>query len=144
MTEIRIATTIQAPKEKVWEIFSNFDNYSNWNPLITGISGNPSEGNDIKVKLKVAGLVTPLPVKVWENTANSRFSWGGPRKGFINNILNAEHYFEVREIDDNTCEFVHGEQFLGVIPKLSWPLLKRLKPAYKAMNLALKKEAEAA
>jgi uncharacterized protein YndB with AHSA1/START domain len=49
--EIRTEITIQAKREKVWAILTDFENYPNWNPFITFIEGKAEEGRQITVRI---------------------------------------------------------------------------------------------
>ena len=53
--EIKTEILINASPEKVWKVFTDFHNYSKWNPFILSISGIAEVGNKIKVQLLPPG-----------------------------------------------------------------------------------------
>ena len=143
MPEIKTEILINAPAQKVWSVFTDFENYDTWNPLIPQVKCHKSIGSTIKVKLNVGGVPVPIIAKVTDFTINKRFAWGAPDYLIINLIGNAEHYFEFQDLNGTQCMFVHGEVFKGGIPKLIWPIISRLETSYAEMNEALKKTVEA-
>ena len=49
--EIKTQITINATPGKVWEVLTDFENYSNWNPFIRSITGKPKVGSQIAVSI---------------------------------------------------------------------------------------------
>lgn len=143
MPEIKTETLINAPAKTAWSVFTDFENYGSWNPIIPQIVCHKSIGSTVKVKLNVNGIPFPIVAKITDFTINKRFAWGGPDLLAMNLIGNAEHYFEFKDLNGTQCMFVHGEVFKGSIPKLIWPIISRLETSYAEMNEALKKTVEA-
>ncbi len=50
--ELRTEILIEAPPERVWEVLTDFEGMSEWNPFITEISGELQKGEKIRVHLK--------------------------------------------------------------------------------------------
>jgi Polyketide cyclase / dehydrase and lipid transport len=53
--EIRTEILINASPEKVWKVFTDFQDYPGWNPFILSIAGAVEVGNKIKIKLLPPG-----------------------------------------------------------------------------------------
>ena len=50
--QIKTSITIEASKESVWKILTDFENYPKWNSFIKSVSGDVRVGNRIKIKLQ--------------------------------------------------------------------------------------------
>ena len=50
--EIKTEILIYASPEKIWSIFTNFDNYPSWNPFIKSIKGEVKVGNKITARIE--------------------------------------------------------------------------------------------
>lgn len=131
---------INASKEKVWEVLTNFNNYSNWNPFITSIEGEPKENTQLVNKLEIDGKVQifkPTVVKVEEN---KHFEWIGK---LPLGMFNGHHCFEIQELKEGQVKLIQKEDFSGWLSSL---ILKQVKEStiegFITMNKGLKEEAE--
>ena len=144
MKTIRTEIIIDARKEDVWKILTDFPSHPNWNPFIKKIQGELVPGGQIDVTLEIEGtkptrfkplLLTVIP--------EEKFCWRG--KLFIKGIFDGTHYFILEEMDDSTTKFIQGENFQGL---LAGPILKKIKKAtqtgFEKMNQALKEKTEKA
>ena len=132
MPEIKTTITIDAPKEKIWEILLDFDRYPEWNPFMR-LKGRPVVGQTIKLEAHVDGRVLKLGAKI---------RWGGPDNPVAGLLINAEHYVRIEAVGDDRCRIDHGETFGGLIGTLAWPMIRQSEKQYAAMNVALKARAE--
>ncbi|MCG8673392.1 MAG: SRPBCC domain-containing protein [Pseudomonadales bacterium] len=147
-THLKTQIYINAPVKKVWQVLTDFDNCE-WNPLFSKIERNPSRPDKIKLsfrsKLDDLGVPSPsLEVDLTAFEEEYRFAWGSPLSEKFKSLIDAEHYFELYEIDENTTKLVHGEEFSGIVPKVLWKLIEKVEPAYLDLNRKLKTEVEAA
>jgi hypothetical protein len=55
MRELRTEIEIAAPPERVWQVLSDFDAYSEWNPFIRSIVGDAEVGSRLSVRLEPPG-----------------------------------------------------------------------------------------
>jgi len=139
--EIRTEIIINAPKEKVWQVFTEFEKYSEWNPFIKNISGKISGKEKLKVTLQLKGK-NPMMVKpvVQEYTPGEKFEWLGKTPL---GIFSGRHYFILESVSENQVKFIQGEKFTGW---LTGPILKNIgsdtREGFIAMNRALKEQAE--
>lgn len=107
-TEILIDTT---PK-KVWEILTDFEKYSEWNPFIKLIEGTVKTGNTISVRIEPSngnGLTFKPVVIAYEPEKELR--WLG--NFFIKGLLDGEHQFKLIDNQNGTTTFLHSETFNG-------------------------------
>ena len=133
---------INAPREKVWNILVNFENYPQWNPFIKSIRG------DLKVRKRLEVLIQLPDSKTFRVTPKvtsykqfHRFSWLG--SVFIYGLFDGHHIFELKENGDHGIKFIHKEEFSGILVPLMWGQLKtKTREGFKLMNQSIKELAE--
>lgn len=141
--EIKTQIQINASPESVWQVLTDFENHSKWNPFVRSISGEVKKGNKIKVVLGPQGS-KPMTFKptVLAFEPNREFRWLG-HLGFPG-IFDGEHSFELLENVDGTTTFIHGERFKGIlVGMMAKKLDTEIKEGFEDMNRALKEKAEA-
>ncbi|MBP9884833.1 MAG: SRPBCC domain-containing protein [Leptospiraceae bacterium] len=143
MNEIHTEIEINAPKEVIWKILTDFSAYPEWNPFIVNITGTPRLGATILFVARFEAISIPILANIIQFEKEKSFSWGGPGISWLKSVFTAEHFFIIEEIENGKCRFTNKEQMDGAIPDALWLLIERGKPAYEAMNEALKKRAEA-
>lgn len=142
MRSLTSETVINAPAEKVWNIFMDHESYPAWNPFIKQISGPTQPGEYLTVKIQ-PGKNKPMEFKpiVLTNNQEKEFRWRG--KLFVNGIFDGEHYFMVEPIGLDQTRFIQGENFTGILSGLMIKMIgKDTKEGFDAMNKALKTQAE--
>jgi hypothetical protein len=78
---------------------------------------------------------------VLEAVRPERLSWLG-RVG-LPGLFDAEHHFFIEQRDDGGVRFHHGERFRGLLlPFMKTMLQRDIRPAFEAMNRALKQRVE--
>lgn len=142
MKQLETRITIESTPEKIWEVLTAFDDYSDWNPFVTSIAGNPSIGESLSVNIEMEkGKPQTFKPTVLANESSKEFRWKG--KLFVQGLFDGEHYFQLNQIDGNTTEFIHGEKFSGVLVAPIMSLIANKTAAgFKAMNQALKTRVE--
>ena len=137
MKELRTEIEINAPPERVWNILTDTDKFSEWNPFIRSVKGKLAQGESIEVVLGEEKTMTFRPT-ILELTPNRTFRWLG--KMFVGGLFDGEHIFEIEPLDTNRVRFVQREKFNGIlIPVFNFDSTQR---GFDAMNLALKQRAE--
>jgi len=138
---IKTEIIINASKEKVWNILTDFHNYPNWNPFIVSIGGELQKGKRLKNTLLNGGKKYVFKPAVLSVVPYQYFDWLG--KLFVNGLFDGHHYFEIDELSSNQVKLTQGEHFSGI---LSGYILKRIgeetRNNFIRMNNALKTEAE--
>lgn len=139
--KIKTEIIINATKEKVWEILTDFEGYQNWNPFIIRSEGKAIIGTKLKnTMLNGKGTMTFKPVILTVKPL-IYFDWLGSL-GF-KGIFDGHHYFEIEELQAGQVKFTQGENFSGILSK---PILKKIgeqtRENFLKMNQALKQRAE--
>lgn len=135
--EIKTSITINASREKIWKILTDFEKYPEWNSFVKSVSGEVKVGNRIQVKLP--GM-TFKPVVLTFNE-NREFKWIGHL--WFKGLFDGEHRFYLTDNGDGTTNFEHSEKFSGILVKLfSKSLDKNTKIGFEQMNIDLKFRAE--
>ncbi|MEO6812294.1 MAG: SRPBCC domain-containing protein [Ginsengibacter sp.] len=132
---------INASKEKVWNILTDFGNYKYWNPFMINSSGqavvgtklvNTMKNKDKQMKFKP----TILSVKQYEY-----FDWLGSL--YFKGLFDGHHFFKLEDWGNGQMKLIQGEYFSGI---LSGMILKSIgedtKNNFVKMNNALKEYAE--
>jgi hypothetical protein len=140
MTRLTTTVDIDAPPEAVWEVLTEFDAYSTWNPFITSASGTAAPDERLRIRVEPpdsrGGTFRP---RVLEATPNHRLVWlghlGVPR------LFDGRHEFELEARADGRTRLIHSESFSGILVRL---LLDEtnVRRGFEAMNVALKDRAE--
>ena len=141
MKTIRTEIIIDATKEQVWNVLTDFSSYSEWNPFIVKSKGEARLGgkleNSMKKKDKVM-VFKPIIIKLKEK---EELEWLGSL--FFKGLFDGYHSFTIEEVDVNKVKVIQSESFKGI---LSGPILKSIKEettkGFIAMNKALAKRVE--
>ena len=133
---------INAPREKVWNILVNFENYPQWNPFIKSIRGDLKVRKRLEVLIQLPGSKTfRVTPKVTSYKQFHRFSWLG--SVFIYGLFDGHHIFELEENGDQGIKFIHKEEFSGILVPLMWGQLKtKTREGFELMNQSIKELAE--
>ena len=140
--ELKTEILINATPEKVWAIFTDFNNYPNWNPFIKSITGDVKVGNTITARIEPPGAsgMTFKP-KVLAFYANKEFRWLGHL--LIKGLFDGEHKFELIDNANGTTTFIQSEKFTGILVSLFKKQLdNNTKKGFEEMNKKLKELAE--
>lgn len=142
MKNIITTVIINAPITKVWKVFTDFENYENWNPFIKSVKGKVEKGSQIEVTLTPKGMSEQVfTPQVLDFTPNQSFRWKG--KLGINGIFDGEHYFHFETIANGQTKLTHGENFSGIMSGLILKMIgEKTENGFRAMNEALKNECE--
>lgn len=142
MRQLTTTIEIASSPEVVWAILMDFAAYPDWNPFVRQITGNPSEGEQLTVRLQNPGgkAMTFTPV-VTEAAPDRAFSWLG-KLGF-KGVFDGHHHFTIETASDTGVRFTQSEDFSGALVPVLWGMVaKKTRPGFDAMNAALKERAE--
>lgn len=138
---IKTEIIINASKEKLWVLLTNFNGYPNWNPFIRSIEGELKQGGRLKNTLQNGEKTMVFKPIVLEVVPFHSFSWLGSL--WVKGLFDGRHYFCIEEIAPNQVKLIHGEDFSGI---LSTAILKQVgedtRKNFVDMNQALKQLAE--
>jgi hypothetical protein len=140
--ELHTEIDIDATPEVVWQVLTDLDRYSEWNPFITSSVGKPEVGNKLVNRMEPPGgkAITFKPqVTVVED--GKSFEWLG-KLGF-SGVFDGRHRFEV-EASPSGTKFIQSESLDGILVRfLRKSLDTQTVSGFEAMNVALKARAEA-
>jgi len=133
---------IDSTPEKIWDILTNFEEYTLWNPFMTRVMGNANLGSKIEVNIKTINgkKRTYYPI-ITKYETNKELRWKG--KSFLPGIFDGERIFLLEKSNDDKISFLHNEIFTGWGVKLVGKKLdESLRESFVRMNEALKIRAE--
>jgi hypothetical protein len=133
---------INAPASQVWAILTDFARMPSWNPFIKSISGNLVQGARLAIHIAPPGSSgmhfkpTVLSVR-----PERELRWLGHL--LVPGIFDGEHYFLLEPINEkNRTRLTQGEKFSGLLVGFLSGTLTATSAGFKAMNKALKQQAE--
>lgn len=139
---IQTEIIINASKEKVWNILTDLDQYTEWNPFIICSKGRLAKGERLTNTLLNGSKRIVFKPKVVSVVPHQYFDWLGSL--FIKGLFDGHHYFEIDELAPDQVKLTQGEHFSGV---LSSYILKKIgedtRSNFIKMNAAVKQRAEA-
>ena len=138
---IKTEVIINAAKEKVWTLLTNFESYPLWNPFIVAIEGQLKQGARLKVKIKSQGKTMSFKPVVQNCKPLYSFTWMGQL--FVKGVFDGYHYFEIEEIKTDQIKFTQGEKFSGLLSNYIFNKIGvETKNNFIRMNDALKQLSE--
>ena len=141
MKQIRTEIIINASKEKVWNILTDFENYKAWNPFIINSSGKAIEGSKLTNTMKLDEKTQTFCPKIIKVEENKYFDWLGHL--FFKGIFDGHHYFEIKELENNQVKLIQGENFSGIFSRLIMKSIgEKTMANFVKLNKALKNLAE--
>ena len=144
MKELHSQIDINASAELVWQLLTDFASYPQWNPFIRHISGEPTIGERLEVRLEPPESrgITLRP-KVLDAEPNHQLRWLGHL--FVPGLFDGEHSLVIQQLGEDRVRFVQGESFRGLlVPMFARSLDNGTLRGFEEMNRALKERAEAA
>ena len=144
MKTLRTQIDIDASAEQVWDILTNFADYSTWNQFITHLAGPLAPGERLEVRIEPpGGAAMSFRPTVLAVAPARELRWVGHL--LISGLFDGEHQFEIHPLGPGRVRFVQQERFTGVLVALfARNLDAHTLPGFNAMNAALKARAEAA
>ena len=138
---IKTEIVINASKEKVWSILTDFESYSSWNPFLVSIEGKPVIGSRLKNTMLNNGRRYVFRPTVLSVEPYRYFDWLG--SFVVRGLFDGHHYFEIDELTSDRFKFTQGEHFSGILSKA---IMKRIgddtRENFVKMNEAIKRRAE--
>lgn len=140
-TEVVTQIEVNASPEACWKVLTDFAAYSQWNPVIPGISGSATVGAKSQMKIKLGpGPALPVPIKFVRVAQNQELAW----RGGVDAVFAGEHYFRLEPgAAKGKTRLVHGEKFVGLVPRLAWTFVSgSIQKTYENLNRAFKVRVE--
>lgn len=134
-----ISTSIQinADLTTVWNTFTQFDDYPNWNSFIKSVKGNVREGAKINTEIDGA----KFKPRVLSFKEEKELVWIG--KPLVPGVFEGKHSFRFEGNTDGTTTFYHEEHFFGImVPFMKKYLRGKATEGFKHWNETLKEKSE--
>jgi hypothetical protein len=141
MKEIVTSIDINASPSRVWQVLTDFEKHSSWNPFIKKISGRPAKDEKLEVHMPdpQGGTMVFTPT-ILVADKDRELRWLGKSEG---DVFNGEHSFLIEPIGNDQVHFTQSEKFTGsMVVSLEGWLDTTVKQNFEAMNRALKQRAE--
>lgn len=140
MKNIETHITIKSSINKVWDILTTFEKYSDWNPFLIQIEKiSPQK---LKVTTNIKGKKTSFFPKLVCKDKPFELRWIG-QLAHVSWLFQGEHYFILKSVSTKETLLTHGENFSGLLVILGWNFLRpKIYEEFSRMNLALKKACE--
>lgn len=139
--EIKTEIIINASREKIWEVLTDFEQYPKWNPFVVRIEGKPIKGTRLKNTLQNGDKQFQFKPIVTTAVPGKSFAWLG--SVLVKGIFDGHHSFELEDVGNGQVKLIHSEKFSGI---LSGFLLKKIgadtRNNFVKFNEALKNRVE--
>ena len=140
--EIKTEIVISAPPEKVWNILTDFNRWSEWNTTVTKASGESALGAKLNITMSdgKGNDAQTYTAVITQLEAPKLLHW---RAKLLAEFLFTNEKIVELEATEQGTKVVHRETFKGLMVKLFWSRMENgVPPILNAMNEALKKTAE--
>ncbi len=141
MKELRTEVEVQASSEKVWQILTNLEEYSQWNPFIHQAIGTAKMGEKVDITFRSGSKEMTLHCTVIKVEPNRELRW--KYHVILPALFSGEHSFVIEPIDNNRVRFIDREIFNGLlVSSQAKDIDTNSKHGFEAMDKALKARAE--
>ncbi len=129
---------INAPKEKIWEVLTDFERYPDWNPTLTYVEGHLKTGEILHARFGRAEKLTAADVEYVEEGHMFAMS----RSLMHPFLVHMVHDFELQELGDSVTRFIQCWHSKGVLVPLLWDRMTIGMSKFERFNLGLKSYVE--
>ena len=140
MKEVRTEIELKASPERVWQTFTDFASFRDWNPFIKEAEGELKVGSKLRIVLQPpGGRRMEFRPEVLSVVANSEVSW----RGRIPGVFTGEHRFTLERTSDHGTRFVQRSTFAGLATRFfRGDFVEGMRGGFEAMEIALKERVE--
>jgi hypothetical protein len=111
---IQAAVTVEASRETVWRILTDFEGYARWNPLITAAEGDARLGAQIEVDIHPPGSgVQELSPEITILRPNRKLAWMS--REVLPGISDREYEVILDPLGDERVRVVMHKRFEGIL-----------------------------
>jgi hypothetical protein len=134
-------TTIDAPKQQVWQALTNFDAYHSWNPFYTLVAGRCLVGEHLHIVVQMEDRSLTYSPVIEKVEPQSELAWS--EEWVLPGLFDGQHRFMLESTDSGQTRFVQHDRFSGTLVPLLMGLYEgQAEAGFRRMNDALKKRAE--
>lgn len=138
MKTFQVATSIEAPAERVWELLADVSRWPTWNTTVDKVDGQVVFGATVTVHAKLSPG-RAFPVKVVELEAPRRMVWRG---GMPLGLFVGTRTFTIAPQNRGIVRFEMREDFTGLLAPLIVRSIPDLQPAFDEFARCLRAAAE--
>lgn len=111
---IRSVVTVEASRETVWDILTDFERYEGWNPLITAAEGDARLGARIGVDIHPPDSDTQeLSPEITILRPNRKLAWMS--RDVLPGVSDREYEVIIDELGDERVRVVMHKRFEGIL-----------------------------
>ena len=142
MAVYRTTFRIDAPSEAVWAALTDFERYSEWNPSVPSITGEPEVGTTVSLTLAMPGRPSPkVKAQLTEVVPRRRLRWHGNVGADL--LFAGDRDFVIEAADDGAVDLTHVEDVRGALfPVFRLVMGSAIQRHHDGFNTALKQRAE--
>ena len=140
-TTVVTTIDINADRQAVWDVLTDFPAYPEWNPFMDRIEGTAEVGRRLVVHLAGrGGRGTTFRPTVLVATPGEELRWIG--KLGPGGLFDGVHSFVLTAKPDGTTLLTHGERFTGILVALLKGATANSHTGFEAFNEALRRRVE--
>lgn len=119
MRTITTTIDIDADAEVAWAVLTDFPSHADWNPFMAGITGEPTPGSRLTVRLTPPGgrAMTFRPTVTAAEPARL-LEWLGHLA--VPGLFDGRHRFELAPLRSGQTRLTHSETFRGLLVRPLW------------------------
>lgn len=141
MKELCTEIEIQASPEKVWQIITNLDKWSEWNPFIHHAIGKAQVGEKVDITFLSGSKDMTLHCTVVKVESNRELCW--KYHVILPGLWSGEHSFTIEPMRTSQVRFIDKEIFTGLlVPLQAKDIDINSRRGFEAMDEALKARVE--
>ena len=115
MKELKTEVIINASKESIWKVLTDFPKYSEWNSFMVSIEGPLKVGGKLRNVMVLEEKEQVFNPRITKIIEYKQLEWIG---SLPIGLFNGRHYFIIEEISNGQCKLIHGEIFTGWLHKM--------------------------
>ena len=138
--EVSAAIDINASRERVWSILTDFPAYPTWNPYIYPVKGEAKAGAQLEVTVHTGTVPVTFQATVQTAEPPRELSWEGRVIGVA--VFDRVQTFTIEEMGPDQVRLTARERFRGLLLPLEGGLPDDAKQGMEMMIHALRAEAE--
>lgn len=137
-TSYEVSRTIDAPPERVWELLTDSDGYTDWNPAIVSLEGPIEVGGTLRLVSVVNPKRTFTP-KVTAMDAPRRMVWAD---GMPLGLFRGERTYALTPAEGGATAFSMREAFTGLLAPMITRAIPDMTESFAQFADGLKRAAE--
>ena len=128
---------LPVPAEAIWAVISDFNHWSEWNPLYPRAEGVLRIGAPLSLDLALPGqAVRQIKPVILDWVPNDQIHW---RLSLAGGLVKTIRYLEIEKLSETGCIFANGEVFDGPLgPFAARQMGASIRAGFKAMGEAVK------